>query len=160
MATAYISIGSNLGDKLSSCRHGVTEIGQLTDTQVTKISSFYETEPHGVNDPAHWFINVVCEIKTSKSPQILLKDLQDIEKRSGRVRKDDRYSPRNLDLDILLFNDQVINSDTLTIPHPRMHLRRFVLEPLAEIAPDAFHPTMQKTAGELLSELKDRSIVR
>ena len=160
MATPFISIRSNLGNKLASCRRGIAEISRLTDTSITKISSFYETEPHGVNDPSNWFINAVCEIKTSKSPQMLLQDLLDVEKRFGRVREDNKYSPRNIDLDLLLYDDQIIDSDFLRLPHPRMHLRRFVLEPLVEIAPDSFHPVLKKTAKELLTDLKDNGVVK
>lgn len=160
MPSAFIGIGSNMGDKLSFCRRGIAEISRLSDVSITKCSAFYESEPFGINSPSPWFVNAVIEVSTTRDPDSLLKDLLLIETKFGRVREGDRYAPRTLDLDLLLFGNKIINSESLTIPHPKIHLRRFVLEPLAEIAPDAFHPILKKSASELLNEVNDNLEVK
>lgn len=161
MSSAFISIGSNLKDRNIFCRKGISSISKLPNTSIRKTSHFYETEPYGVKEKMDMFINAVIEIETDQTPQTLLENLLLIEKKFGRIRDDKRNSPRTLDLDLLLYNEQIINTEELIIPHPKMHLRRFVLEPLSEIAPDILHPTLQKRVSNLLKELvDDHKVVR
>ena len=153
---AYLSLGSNLGDREVHLRRAVAEL-ETTGT-LRALSSFYETQPVGaLNQP--WFLNCVAALETERSPRELLNAALDIESGMGRVRLQDK-GPRNIDIDILLFGDRIVNESRLKIPHPAMHERRFVLEPLAEIAPDAWHPLLMKNATGLLQALVGAQIVR
>jgi 2-amino-4-hydroxy-6-hydroxymethyldihydropteridine diphosphokinase len=153
---AYLSLGSNIGDRAANLR---TAIAHLSDPRPPKaISSFYETQPVDVPDQP-WFLNGVVAIETRKSPRELLKFVLSIEEQMGRLRVRDK-GPRKIDIDVLLFGNRIVDEPGLKIPHPAMHLRRFVLEPLAEIAPEACHPLLRKTARELLSELPTKPVVR
>lgn len=160
MAQAFIAIGSNLKDRVANCRMGISEISRLPNTSLKNCSSFYETEPTGVDSNTPWFINGVIEITTSLEPKILLQELLSIEKKFGRVREPDRITPRTLDLDLLLIDDQIIKTEDLTIPHPRMHLRKFVLVPFAEISPTTIHPILKKSIKVLLDEVEDNSKIK
>ncbi|GAB4405766.1 MAG: 2-amino-4-hydroxy-6-hydroxymethyldihydropteridine diphosphokinase [Thermodesulfovibrionales bacterium] len=150
MAIAYIGVGSNLGNREDNC---LKAIKLLSDKGITvrKQSSLYETEPWGVKDQP-WFINTVIEIETAIEPEELLQMLKEVERDIGRVDTY-RWGPRVIDLDILLYNDLVMDTPHLKIPHPLIHERDFVLRPLSEIAPDKTHPVLKKTIKELLSEL-------
>lgn len=151
MPTAYISLGSNLGDRIQNIRDAIEKLRAHGD--VTKSSSLYETAPVEFTAQPH-FINAVVELETNESPQQLLQSLLATEKSMGRDRATSPpKGPRLIDLDIILFGDQVIRGDRLTIPHPAMHERRFVLEPLAEIAPDAMHPVFMRSIRDLLAQL-------
>ncbi len=153
---AYVSIGSNLGNLEHNLRDSVQRLESIGT--VLSASSLYETEPvEFVDQPM--FLNAVVALKTSASPTQLLKQLLEIEKAMGRERIQ-KKGPRTIDLDILLFGDQVVDTDELTIPHPAMHQRRFVLEPLAEIAPQVRHPLFKKTVLDLLRELPVGQSVR
>ena len=165
MSIAYISIGSNLGDRPEYIREAIGKIRQSKDIEICKASSVYETEPveyrvkdhgSGLNEQ-HWFLNMVLELKTAIAPLNLLELLLSIENQMGRERYQ-RWGPRNIDLDILLYDDLVINSDKLTLPHPRMHQRRFVLVPLAEIASEVVLPYWKKSVEKLLEELSTGSV--
>lgn len=151
MSRAFISIGSNLGDRIVNCMLAVSMLS--TFARVAAVSSAYETEPVGPKDQPD-FINCAVEIETDLPPGKLLAELLSIEDSLGRVRKE-RWRERAVDLDIIFYGNLVMHSDELTIPHPRAHLRRFVLEPLAEINPGLVHPVLGATASELLGKLED-----
>lgn len=153
---AYLSLGSNVGQRELHLREAISRLNGVGT--VVSISSFYETEPVEVTDQA-WFLNCAVALETSQAPLELMKNLLDIERKMGRVR-DRKKGPRTIDIDILFFGDSILDSTELTIPHPAMHERRFVLEPLSEIAPEARHPVLKKTVRELLEELSAGQIVR
>lgn len=154
MAIAYIGIGSNLGNRQENCLRAI-ELLQKKDIIVTKRSSLYETEPWGVKDQPR-FINMAIEIDTSLEPKELLKILKNIEKELGR-EKSSKWGPRIIDLDILLFDDIILNEDNLKIPHPLMQERDFVLRPLCEIAPDIYHPLLKLSIYELMQKIHRKS---
>ena len=145
----YLSLGSNLGDREAILRDAIARLGSLG--RVTAVSSFYETEPVDFLDQP-WFLNCVVLLETDLSPQTLLQRLLEIERSLGRERLQPK-GPRLIDIDILLFGDEIIHEPGLTIPHPALHQRRFVLEPLAQIAPGVVHPVLKKTVRELLLSL-------
>ena len=148
---AYIGIGSNLGNTSFNCRYAIDQIETLSDCHVIAQSSLFSTEPDGVTGQP-WYVNCIAQISTKKSPFDLLTELMAIESAMGRERRK-RWEPRIIDLDILLFGQEIRESHNLIIPHPLMHKRRFVLEPLAELAPDLVHPVFKVTIQELLDEL-------
>ncbi len=150
-AIAYIGIGSNLGDKPSNCRYSIGRIGELPECHVTACSSLFKTEPEGVTGQ-DWYANCVLEIRTAQGPHQILTGLMGIESSMGRIRKN-RWEARIIDLDLLLFGREIIESRNLVIPHPLMHKRRFVLEPLAQLAPDLVHPVLKTTIRQLLNQL-------
>ncbi len=153
MATAYLSLGSNLGDRLRLIQEAVAAL-TVEAGPVTALSSLYETEPWGFSSP-HRFLNVALALETTLSPETLLAVTQRIERDLGRTHKsvDGRYADRTIDIDLLFVGDAVLDTPALTLPHPRLHLRRFVLEPLCEIAPDLCHPLLRKSVSQLLAEL-------
>lgn len=153
MATAYLSLGSNLGDRLRLIQEAVAAL-TVEAGPVTTLSSLYETEPWGFSSP-HRFLNVALALETTLSPETLLAVTQHIERDLGRTHKsvDGRYADRTIDIDLLFVGDAVLDTPALTLPHPRLHLRRFVLEPLCEIAPDLCHPLLRKSVSRLLAEL-------
>ena len=148
---AYIGLGSNLGDKKANCLKALKMIDQLKDTELRAISPFYRTEPVGVSDQQDWYLNGVAQVATTSPPARLMEELLAIEKELGRERKK-RWDSRTIDLDILFYGNMVINEESLEIPHPRLHLRRFVLVPLADLEPELVHPVLKKSIRELLEE--------
>jgi 2-amino-4-hydroxy-6-hydroxymethyldihydropteridine diphosphokinase len=148
---AYIGIGSNIGDKISNCRLAIDKISHLAHCRVAASSSLFKTEPEGVTGQ-EWYINGVSYLITSLDPFQLIKALLAIEEAMGRRRRK-RWEPRIIDLDILLFGQEVIRSPHLIIPHPLMHKRRFVLEPLAQLAPEFIHPVLKVSIRRLLDGL-------
>jgi 2-amino-4-hydroxy-6-hydroxymethyldihydropteridine diphosphokinase len=153
----YLSLGSNLGDRYAMLRRGIEALANA-NIHVKKISSFYETEPVDFLDQP-WFLNCVVEGETDLSPYGLLHALRGFESSLGS-KKEFAKGPRLLDMDILLYGDKAIDSLELQIPHPRMLQRKFVLAPLAEIAPFLKHPSWVKTAAELLSASTDPGTIR
>jgi 2-amino-4-hydroxy-6-hydroxymethyldihydropteridine diphosphokinase len=152
----YLSLGSNVGDRETHLREAMQRLQSVGPVQ--SISSLYETQPVEFTDQP-WFLNCAVGLETSSNPTQLMQQLLEIERAMGRQRLQ-KKGPRTIDLDILLFGDVVVNTAELAIPHPAMQHRRFVLEPLAEIAPDAIHPVLKKTVRELLSELPPGQSVR
>jgi len=152
MTTAYVALGSNLGDREHILLDALDAMHKLPGVSVTRVSTFLENPAIGGPPDSPPFLNAVAEVQTSLSPRQLLNRLLEIEQSLGRVRRQ-RWEPRVIDLDLILFGDQTVDEDGLTVPHPLMHKRRFVLEPLAEVAPDARHPTLNKSAVELLNVL-------
>ena len=139
MTTAYIGIGSNVGERSSFCRRAVSALDDTPEIRVTAASGLYETEPVG-GPPQRSFINLVARIETSLGPRTLLGGCKEIERMLGREPSDIRWGPRVVDLDVLTFGDEKINDEDLEVPHPRMLQRKFVLVPLLEIAPEASDP--------------------
>jgi 2-amino-4-hydroxy-6-hydroxymethyldihydropteridine diphosphokinase len=150
--TAYIAIGANLGEREKTMRRALELLNEIADVRLTRISSFMENPAIGGPADSPAFLNGVAEVETTLSPDALLDGLLDIEKQLGRVRRE-KWEPRAIDLDMILFGNQVVNTDRLTIPHPLMHARRFVLEPLVEIAPDISHPVLKQTVRALLERV-------
>jgi 2-amino-4-hydroxy-6-hydroxymethyldihydropteridine diphosphokinase len=153
---AYLSLGSNVGDRERNLREAIHKLKTLG--HMRSVSSFYETEPVEFAEQP-WFVNCAVALETSQSAAQLMSAVLEIEREMGRVRVQ-KKGPRSIDIDILLFGDLIVNTPDLTIPHPAMAERRFVLEPLAEIADQARHPVLKKTVGELLHELPTGQIVR
>jgi len=153
--TAWIGMGANVGDRLGNFRAALTALKSLDATSVVRVSSVYDTTPWGVTDQRRFF-NAVVELSTGLSPDELLAALGEVEQRCGRVRHA-RWGPRTLDLDILLYDDLVVESDDLIIPHPRMAQRAFVLVPLAELEPELEVPGLGVTVAHLLGALGDEA---
>lgn len=154
---AFIGVGCNIGDPAARCREAFCCLSQASGIRVLRQSSLYRTEPVGF-EKQDWFINAVAEIRTVLTPHELLRATQAIEDKMGRIRGP-RWGPRIIDLDILLYGQEVINDDDLGIPHPELHKRRFILEPLCEIAPYAIHPVFGVSVRGLTERLDDHSSV-
>ena len=151
--TVYLSLGSNLGDRATNLRTAIEHLGELG--AVVGRSSLYETEPVEM-ERQPWFLNCVVALETELMPKQFLARTITIEQKMGRRRTQPK-GPRTIDIDILLFGGSVVDTSALTIPHPAMHERRFVLEPLTEIAPDLRHPVFKKTVREMLAALPSKS---
>ena len=156
--SAFIGIGSNVGDKIRNCRRAITEISQCEQNRLIAQSSLYKTEPIGYTQQ-DWFINCVIEIETSFTAYELLHVLEDIELSMGRERIF-KWGPRIIDLDILFFNEEIIRCEGLTVPHPEAQNRAFVLTPLREIAGDYIHPLLKKSITQLVADLGDEQGIK
>ncbi|MFK5954608.1 MAG: 2-amino-4-hydroxy-6-hydroxymethyldihydropteridine diphosphokinase [Desulfobacterium sp.] len=150
----FISIGSNMGDKYDNCIKGIELLSQLDHTSVTHVSPFYQTDPVDFTDQ-DWFVNGMVRITTPLSPVDLMASLKAIEQALGQFEKSVRFGPRLIDLDIVFYDNLVMNQETVILPHPRMHTRRFVLKPLCDIDASIIHPVLKQTAQNLLDELKE-----
>ena len=154
MKLVYLSLGSNLGDRAAHLRRALDELA-TAGIEVARVSPFYRTEPVDYR-PQPWFLNGVAEVRTELLPLRLLSTLQRIERKLGRRRTVPK-GPRTIDLDILFYDNAVVHSAALSIPHSRMGERKFVLVPLGDLAPDLRHPLTRKTVREMLSDTADRS---
>ncbi len=151
---AYICVGSNLGDKLENCRKGIDELIRDKACRLIVQSPVYKTEPVDYEDQ-DWFVNYVVKITTTFDPLELLDNLKSIEHHAGRSHDVVRFGPRVLDLDIILYDQRVMDHPRLVIPHPRMHKRRFVLKPVCDIDPHISHPVLGRTVQSLLADLDE-----
>ena len=157
---AYLGLGANLDDPRRQLSEALERLNMAEEVEVTRVSTFYRNPPLGpANQP--WYVNAAARVRTRLGPEELLRLLQQVEAALGRVRGE-HWGPRRLDLDLLLYNGEVIFAPNLVVPHPEMHRRSFVLVPLAEIAPQAWHPVLGKSTGDLLAELNpaDREAVQ
>lgn len=151
--TAHIAVGSNLGDRAATIHAGLAALGRMEAVELVKVSALVETDPVGPPGQGR-YLNGAATVRTSLSAPDLLAAMLAVELRFGRDRATTaRHGPRTLDLDLLLFGDEVVSGPGLTLPHPRMHERLFVLAPLAEIAPDALHPVLRRSVRSLLLTL-------
>jgi len=153
----FIGMGSNLADPSSQCMEAVRRVSSAKGIKVLRRSSLYRTEPVGFAEQ-EWFVNAVIEIRTVVSPNELLRVLQAIEDGMGRVRGP-KWGPRVIDLDILLYGQEIIQDDSLVVPHPELHKRRFILEPLCELASYVIHPAFGISMSGLMDRLNDKSKV-
>ena len=156
MAKIFLSLGSNLGNKEHNLQSAIKKLSEIID--IKKTSSIYQTEPTDYEEQPN-FLNLVIEAETNLSPEELIKSTQKIQKELGTKEKAVRYGPRIIDIDILFYNDLIMKKENLTIPHPRLHERAFVLVPFAEIAPGWIHPSLKKSIVEIKQNLKDRKKV-
>jgi 2-amino-4-hydroxy-6-hydroxymethyldihydropteridine diphosphokinase len=154
--TVYLSLGSNLGDRAANLREAIQKLSGMGNVVAT--SSLYETEPIELTAQP-WFLNCAVKLDTEKMPRQLISAILSLEQSMGRQRKQ-KKGPRIIDIDILLFGSSVIEIPSLTVPHPKLHERRFVLEPLAEIAPDARHPVFKRSMRELRDALPPGQTVK
>lgn len=158
MNKVFLGIGTNLGDREANLKEAVNNLGENIGA-IIRCSSVYETEPWGF-ETEELFLNMVIEAETMLNPSGLLGAILMTEAKLGRTRSGKQYSSRLIDIDILLFNDLIMNEEALQIPHPHLHNRKFVLVPLCEIAPEVVHPVYKKTISELLESCNDNSKIK
>ena len=159
MAIVYLSLGSNKGDRIGYVQQAAGLLAALDDIKIIRTSAFYETEPWNMNTET-WFVNAVLEIKTQLTPRNLLTECMRIETQLGRTKRNNPdYEDRTMDIDILFYNNEIINEDNLIIPHKFVHLRAFILVPLLELIPDYVHPVLNKTIAELHNDLENPEMV-
>lgn len=148
----YLGLGSNLGDKLEFITNAINQISKFKNTEIIKTSSMITTKPYGKTDQPD-FINCIIELDTEILPDELLKKCLDIENQLGRIRKE-KWGPRTIDIDLLFYEDKVIDTELLVLPHPQLHKREFVLTSLNELCPDLVHPVLNKKIIDIFMELK------
>jgi len=151
---AFVSVGSNLGDKLDNCLKGIAALIESGESSLLGASRFFRTSPVDYTDQ-DWFVNAAVKIRTTMEPLDLLDKLVAIQQQMGRKTDAVRFGPRVLDLDILLYDDRVFRTPRLEIPHPRMHKRAFVLQPICDINPSIIHPVLGQTVADLLGRIDD-----
>jgi 2-amino-4-hydroxy-6-hydroxymethyldihydropteridine diphosphokinase len=158
MENAYLLLGSNVGDRKAYLQQGIASLSRIG--RVTRQSSLYESEPWGFDHPTGWFLNQAVELAIDVDAMELLHALHDIEQMLGRRRTDGKYRARTIDIDVILLDNRIIRTPELTVPHPRMEHRMFVLQPLSELIPDAVHPVLQLTVAQLVARCTDAMLVR
>jgi 2-amino-4-hydroxy-6-hydroxymethyldihydropteridine diphosphokinase len=151
---AYVSVGSNMGDRLNNCTTGIRLLDETGDARVDGISEYYFTEPMDFVDQA-WFVNGAVKVSTRLDPFGLLALLKSIEFKVGRKKAEVRFGPRILDFDIIFYNNEIINTPQLVVPHPRMQYREFVLRPVCDLSPGLVHPVLNKNIVQLIQEIKE-----
>jgi 2-amino-4-hydroxy-6-hydroxymethyldihydropteridine diphosphokinase len=157
---AYVGLGSNLGERETLIRVAIEDLARLPETRLAMVSSLYDTEPVGELDQPN-FLNAVAQLETELTARQLLWNLLLVERRLGRVRSSGaRYGPRTIDLDLLLYGNLVLDEPNLTLPHPELHRRAFVLVPLCEIDGAIIHPVLGETASDLLAKLEKRPAIK
>ncbi|MDY6822205.1 MAG: 2-amino-4-hydroxy-6-hydroxymethyldihydropteridine diphosphokinase [Thermodesulfobacteriota bacterium] len=154
--TAYLSMGSNIGDRTENCTRAIATLAATDGITVCRQSRFFYTEPVGYVHQ-DWFVNVMIKVDTTLAPDALLKTLKAIERENGRDPVGLRFGPRVLDVDIIFYEDMVVNETDLTIPHPRMHKRHFVLRPFCDIDPEVIHPVFKKNVRQLRDALNEEN---
>ncbi len=159
MTIAYLSLGSNQGDRIGYIQQATSLLNLTDNISIVRTSAFYESEPWNMSTET-WFVNAVIEIKTSLTPKELLNECKRIERQLGRTPKEGAgYADRTIDIDILFYGKEIINEESLTIPHKYLHLRAFTLVPLLELIPDFEHPVLHKTISELHNDLENPEMV-
>lgn len=158
METVYLSLGSNLGDRFLAMQHAIASLSQILAH--LKSSTLYECEPVGMPEGTPWFLNAVACGSTDLTPEQLLAATTRIETALGRVRSENRYESRTIDIDILFYGHTIVQAPTLTIPHPDIEKRKFVLVPMAELSPRFLHPGLKRTIWELLADCTDTATVQ
>lgn len=162
MALVYLGLGSNIGDRVGYIQQATSLLGGDENIKLVSTSSFYETEPWHF-DSQNWFVNAVIAVSTPLYPYQLLKVCQRVESQLGRVRTSDNYEDRTIDIDILFYDDKVVNEENegqkLVIPHERIHQRAFMLVPMLEIAPAFIHPVLKKSITDIYDEIDDPETV-
>lgn len=156
--TVFIGLGSNVGDRISYIKSALDEISKIIDSKIEVISSLYESKPFG-NISQNNFFNAVTKITTNLDHFTLLTQLKKIESKLGRIKRE-RWGPREIDIDILFFNDLIFSNEIITLPHKGVIYRDFVVIPLCEIEPDLFHPVFNKKICEFVADLKTKNIIR
>ena len=151
MARVFLGLGSNEGDRLQQLSRAIHRLGQVAGVRVIQVAPIYETTPVGPPQPD--YLNTVIEIDTSHPPHELFRLMKQLERDLGRLPSTQRWGPRPIDLDLLLYDDAILQAPELTIPHAQLHARRFVLEPLSQLAPTVVHPVLHQTIAELLANL-------
>lgn len=159
MAIVYLSLGSNLGDRVGYLQQATSLLSAIPQIRIVSTSSFYETEPWQM-ESKNWFVNAIVQISTALNPEELLRECHRIETQLGRKRDGNKnYADRTIDIDILFYDDLIINAPGLTIPHKFFHKRAFLMVPMLEIAQDFVHPLFKKTIADLYDELENPEMV-
>lgn len=155
---AYIGLGSNKGDRVAYLNNSINNLNNDYDIKIVKLSNLYETKPFGLNQQDN-FCNAAAKLVTSLTPQKLLKRIKQVEEISGRT-KSEKWGPREIDIDLLLFNDLIFSNEFISLPHEGIIYRDFVLQPLCDLDPDLIHPVLNRKLSNILAELKEKYIIK
>lgn len=154
MSRAYLGLGSNIGDRIGYIQQATQMLGEFEGVEVIKTSSFYETEPYGFKEQS-WFMNAVMEVEVKITPVELLRICQNVEQNLGRERTSNKWGPRVIDIDILLYDDKVLDDELLKVPHPATYDRAYCLVPMLEIAKYLEHPVLKKTISDIHKQVEN-----